>query len=46
MQAMGAVEALNLDGGGTAAMVFDGELLNHSESNQTTRAVTGLIGFR
>jgi len=27
-------------------MVFDGELLNHAESNQTTRAVTGLIGFR
>jgi len=46
MLAMGAVEALNLDGGGTAAMVFDGELLNHAESNQTTRAVTGLIGFR
>lgn len=46
MLAMGAVEALNLDGGGTTALVFLGELLNKSEKNQTSRAVSGLIAFK
>lgn len=46
MQAMGAREALNLDGGGTTALVFQGELLNHSASKQTSRLVSGMIGFK
>lgn len=46
MYAMGAREALNLDGGGTVALVFMGELLNKSEKNQSTRSVSGLIAFK
>ena len=45
MKEMGATEALNLDGGGTAAIVFMGEILNHSEQNQNSRAESGMIGF-
>ena len=45
MKEMGAAEALNLDGGGTAAIVFLGEILNHSEQNQKSRAESGMIGF-
>lgn len=46
MREMGAKEALNLDGGGTAALIFQGEILNHSEKNQSSRQVSGLIAFR
>ena len=46
MHAMGAKEALNLDGGGTVALVFQGELLNKSEGSQKSRAVSGLIAFK
>lgn len=46
MLAMGAWEALNLDGGGTTALVFLGELLNRPATDQTSRAVSGLIAFR
>ncbi len=46
MQAMGAKEALNLDGGGTVALIFQGEMINHSEKNQSSREVSGLIAFR
>ncbi len=45
MKEMGAVEALNLDGGGTTALVFMGELLNHGPKNQSSRALSGLITF-
>ncbi|MGI6725279.1 MAG: phosphodiester glycosidase family protein [Christensenellales bacterium] len=45
MLAMGAVEALNLDGGGTAAIIFNGQLINRSELKQSTRSVSGLIAF-
>ncbi len=45
MQAMGAKEALNLDGGGTVALIFQGEMINHSERNQSSRQVSGLIAF-
>ena len=45
MKEMGAVEALNLDGGGTTALVFMGELLNHSPKSQNSRPLSGLIGF-
>lgn len=43
MQALGCTEALNLDGGGTAALMFMGEVLNRSPKNM--RSVGSLIGF-
>ena len=43
MHALGAVEALNLDGGGTVALVFMGEILNKTTKN--LRNVTSIIGF-
>ena len=46
MLAMGATEALNLDGGGTTALVFQGELLNRAENSKSIRSVSGLIGFK
>lgn len=46
MAEMGAKEALNLDGGGSVALVFMGELLNKATSNQTARPVSGIIGFK
>lgn len=39
----GVTEALNLDGGGTVALLFMGELLNKSTRN--VRQITSLIGF-
>lgn len=39
----GAVEALNLDGGGTVALVFMGNILN--KTGNTMRGVTSIIGF-
>lgn len=43
MKDLGCVEALNLDGGGTAAMMFMGEVLNRSASNM--RSINSLIVF-
>ncbi|MBQ8536350.1 MAG: phosphodiester glycosidase family protein [Clostridia bacterium] len=43
MKELGCTEALNLDGGGTAAMIFMGEVLNRSEKGM--RSVSTLIGF-
>ena len=40
---LGVVEAVNLDGGGTAALMFMGEVLNRSSRN--LRSVNSLIGF-
>ena len=39
----GVVEALNLDGGGTTALVFMGEMLN--KSDKSPRSVGSMIGF-
>lgn len=39
----GAIEAINLDGGGTVALMFMGEILNKSTHN--LRSVTSIIGF-
>lgn len=39
----GAVEALNLDGGGTSCLVFMGEKINHSANS--IRSVYSMIGF-
>ncbi len=43
MAEKGAVEAMNLDGGGTVALVFMGEILNKTTRNM--RNVTSIIGF-
>ena len=40
---LGATEAINLDGGGTAALVFMGESLN--TKNASARTLTGMLGF-
>ncbi len=45
MLEMGAVEALNLDGGGTAALMFMGEYLNRGQWHQDSRAESGIIAF-
>ncbi len=43
MLELGAVEAMNLDGGGTVSLVFNGKMLNKSTKN--LRNVTSMIGF-
>ncbi|MBP3540703.1 MAG: phosphodiester glycosidase family protein [Clostridia bacterium] len=43
MQELGCTEALNLDGGGTAALMFMGEVLNRSSKNM--RSISSLITF-
>ena len=43
MMEKGVVEGINLDGGGTTALMFMGEMLNKSTRN--VRAVTGITGF-
>ena len=43
MKELGCTEALNLDGGGTAALMFMGEVLNRSDKDM--RSVSTLIGF-
>lgn len=43
LQALGCTEALNLDGGGTAVLMFMGEVLNRSTKNM--RSIGSLIGF-
>jgi len=43
MMALGCTEALNLDGGGTAALMFMGEVLNRSDKDM--RSISTLIGF-
>lgn len=40
---LGCTEALNLDGGGTAALMFMGEVLNRSDKDM--RSVSTLISF-
>ena len=46
MEACGALEAMNLDGGNTCSLYFMGQLLNRSKNVQKKdiRYVTGLIG--
>ncbi len=47
MKEMGAVEALNLDGGNTVALVFMGAVLNKYDgtNQESNRKVSGLIAF-
>ena len=48
MLELGAVEALNLDGGNTTSMIFMGELINRPAEvdKKDVRTVSGLIGIR
>ncbi len=43
MQELGCVEALNLDGGGSSALVVDGALLNRPEGQQSDRVVLSAL---
>ena len=43
MMEKGVVEGMNLDGGGTTALMFMGEMLNKSTRN--VRSVTSITGF-
>ncbi len=43
MLELGAVEAMNLDGGGTVSLVFNGKMLNKGTKN--LRNITSMIGF-
>ena len=43
MRSVGAVEALNLDGGGSSALVVDGTLLNRPTGGSTEREVMSAI---
>lgn len=45
MMALGATEALNLDGGGSVALLFMGEIINHSPKSKNIRGLGSLIGF-
>lgn len=47
MLEMGAAEALNLDGGGTAALIFEGDVINRKKGYKSAdlRSVTSLIGL-
>ncbi len=45
MLELGAKEALNLDGGGSATMIFMDEIINKSIKNQVTRSVSGILAF-
>ncbi len=44
MREMGAKQAFNLDGGGSAALVFMGDILN-KQSSKSVRLITDIIGF-
>lgn len=47
MREMGAVEALNLDGGGTTCLVFNGDVINRPDGYRISdlRSVTSMIGI-
>ena len=48
MLQLGAIEALNLDGGNTTSMIFMGDIINRPEdvNKKDVRTVSGLIGVR
>ncbi|HEY9515756.1 MAG TPA: phosphodiester glycosidase family protein, partial [Gemmatimonadaceae bacterium] len=43
MQALGATDALNLDGGGSTALVLDGRVANHPSDKEGERAVANAL---
>lgn len=45
LQALGAEEAFNLDGGNSLSLVFMGEIINRAPGNTNNRPITSLIGF-
>lgn len=44
-QAMGCTDAINLDGGGTAALYFMGDVVNKAENSQNLRDISSMFGF-
>lgn len=45
MKALGCENALNLDGGGTTALYFMGDVLNKVENSQNLRDISSMFGF-
>jgi exopolysaccharide biosynthesis protein len=43
MRALGASDALNLDGGGSTTMVVDGRVVNHPSDKEGERAVANVL---
>ena len=43
--AMGCKDAMNLDGGGTAALYFNGDVVNKAENSQNLRDISSMFGF-
>ena len=48
MKALGAVEALNLDGGNTTCMIFMGNIINRPVNTKKSeiRTLTSMVGLR
>lgn len=44
-QSMGCTDAMNLDGGGTAALYFMGDVLNKVENSQNLRDISSMFGY-
>lgn len=42
---MGCIEAMNLDGGGTAALYFMGDVVNKVENSQNLRDISSMFGY-
>ena len=42
---MGCRDAMNLDGGGTAALYFNGDVVNKAENSQNLRDISSMFGF-
>ena len=45
-EALGVKEALNLDGGNTCALVFDGVLINRVSNQKSARSISSMIGIQ
>lgn len=45
MKSLGCENALNLDGGGTTALYFNGDVLNKVENSQNLRDLSSMFGF-
>ena len=44
-QGIGCQNALNLDGGGTAALYFMGDVVNKAENSQNLRDISSMFGY-
>ena len=42
---LGCTDAMNLDGGGTAALYFNGDVVNKVENSQSLRDISSMFGY-